>query len=66
MSAQSEWLKDLAEAANELGYLVDQVYGRNIRLVRRSGGTVDIQIESTFLSGALLRETLKPVGKAVE
>jgi hypothetical protein len=55
----SEWLAEIGRAADELGWLVEEVsYGRiTLRLKRRPD--VMIVIDSPKMSGALLRELLR-------
>lgn len=59
MSTQGDWLKDLADAAAELGYVVDRIDERRVSL-RRFRGDIEIEISGYLVGGPLLRELLKP------
>jgi len=58
MSAQSEWLADLADAADDLGMGIRAISATSIELYQ--GADVSIIVDSHALSGRLLRSVLKP------
>jgi hypothetical protein len=61
-SAQTKWMTDIGRAADELGYGIEKLEPRYIRLTPiRSDDRVTVEIESVFLSGDSLRRWLKPV-----
>lgn len=60
MSAQSEWLADIALAADDLGYSIRTIEPGAIVLF--GANDVVIEITSVYLSGALLRSLLAPRG----
>ena len=55
----SEWMADIGKAADELGYGVTRLEPRAVDLVHIDSG-MEITIESVFLSGDWLRQTLVP------
>lgn len=58
MSKQSEWLADLADAADDLGAGIRVITPKSIELFW--GNDVTITVETHFLSGRMLRSILKP------
>ena len=53
----SEWLKDLGDATEELGYGIISIKPGEIRLLSKQGG-IDIKIRSYHMSGDHLRGLL--------
>ena len=53
-----EWLVDIADAAADLGLGIRQIEPGKI--VVYQGADVTITVESVFLSGRMLRSTLRP------
>jgi hypothetical protein len=58
---QSDWLREIGEAADELGYGITDLTPNSIQMVRLGQSEVKVEIESIFLSGNLLRNVLRPV-----
>jgi hypothetical protein len=57
-----EWMLEIVQAAEELGYLVRYVGVDEIGLVRSQGNSyLDISLKGKFVNGKLLRDTLVPV-----
>jgi hypothetical protein len=54
------WLRELGEAADELGYGVVEIRPGSIEL---GAGDLTVSVESILLSGALLREVIRPIVK---
>jgi hypothetical protein len=61
---QSEWLAEIGAAADDLGYGIESLEPGRVVLVARKGNHTLI-VESHFLSGKLLRDTVLPFVKAV-
>jgi hypothetical protein len=57
-----EWMLEIVQAAEELGYLIRYVGFEEIGLVRSQGNSyLDISLKGKFVNGKLLRDTLLPV-----
>lgn len=57
-----EWMLDIVQAAEELGYRVRFVGGQKIGLARPEGRSfIDVELEGLFVNGAALRRILQPV-----
>jgi hypothetical protein len=64
MSKQAEWARDLFEAAEELGYLVEEVRLGEVTLLpshSHAGYDDAIIVRSIVLSGDHLRRVLRPL-----
>ena len=56
VTGPAEWVRDLVQAATDLGYGVESIEPKAVRLVDKH---VRIEIESYVLSGAMLRRRLQ-------
>jgi hypothetical protein len=57
-----EWMLEIVQAAEELGYRIRYVGVDEIGLVRSQGYSyLDITLKGRFVNGKLLRDTLLPV-----
>jgi hypothetical protein len=58
-----EWMLEIVQAAEELGYLIRYVGVDEIGLTHPHGHSyVDVTLKGRFVNGRLLWETLLPVG----
>lgn len=64
---QAEWMREIGEACDDLGYLILHLEPGSIELTPRRGSDRErITVESIFLSGAYLRAVLQAVHVKVE
>jgi hypothetical protein len=57
-----EWMLEIVQAAEELGYLIRYVGVEEIGLTHPHGHSyVDLTLKGKFVNGKLLRDTLAPV-----